>query len=163
MAETTLSSDFRSQLFQSFLEKHSEATSFHSNGDGHFIVRAQRTDVSSGSPVFVNVVSKFIPDTTTTNGNPLHTILQNYEVTTQSDGSVRLNYTGDPVEMVIPIVTTITRIVVDFRITNSNNTVPINNTQDVTIIPVATFGVAIEFTEANGTLVINQLELELGN
>jgi hypothetical protein len=175
MAETTLSTEFRNQLFQAFLERHSRlgtTGSFNFNGAGHFIVRAQRTDnPGGGAPVFVNVVSKFIPDLTAL-GDPLrepnHAIKDHFDISTQQNSSVRLNYNGNPVEMEIPIVTTITRIVVEFRLNDTSGTpgptqLNINATEDMIFIPVATFGVAIEFTEANGTLVINQLELELGN
>lgn len=165
MAQSTLTSAFRTKLFAKFLEGYSEGAPTNV-GNAHFIVRAQRTtNPGGGSPVFETVAQSFIPNIVTGAGAINHVIEDHYQVSTLGNGNVKLTYTGDPVELDIPTATTITRLVVVLRENVGTISTPttISQTEDMEFIDVAAFGVSVVFTEPNGTLVINQLEFEIGD
>lgn len=163
MAQSTLTAPFRTKLFEKFLDGYSQGVP--SNiGNGHFIVRAQRTvgTLPDGfTPDYETVAQTFIPNIVTSQGAINHVIKDHFQVSTLANGNVKLSYTGDSVELDIPIATTITRLVVVLReVTNSSET---TITGPGTFIDVATFPVSVVFTEPNGTLVVNQLEFEIGD
>jgi hypothetical protein len=165
MAQSTLTSAFRTKLFQKFLEGYSGDTNT-AVGNAHFIVRAQRTtNPGGGSPVFETVAQSFIPNIVTQAGAINHVIEDHYQISTLANGNVKLTYTGDPVELDISIATTITRLVVVLRerLSGTNTLTNIDQTQDMDFTDVAAFPVSVVFTEPNGTLVVNQLEFEIGD
>ena len=166
MAQSTLTSGFRTKLFEKFLEGYSQGTPS-SVGNAHFIVRAIRQDTGGAPGAVATVAQSFIPRLISVNQSLINYVIQDhYQVSTLSNGNVKLTYTGDPVELEIPIATTIIRLDVVLRERlgggTSTNT-GIDATDAMEFTTVATFPVNVQFTEPNGTLVVNQLEFEIGD
>ena len=165
MAQSTLTAPFRTKLFEKFLEGYSQG--FASNeGNAHFIVRAIRQDTGGAPGAVATAAQSFIPNIVTSAGAISHVIQDHYQTSTLGNGNVKLSYTGDPVELEIPIATTIIRldVVLRERVGGGTSTsTGIEATDGMEFTTVATFPVNVQFTEPNGTLVVNQLEFEIGD